>query len=249
MPLVELVAVRLADAVHQLHLQRDDGQGGQRLGQQFEGAVEDGGPQDLRVQCRLVDLCRRRGGRRGRQRRRNRHRPRGRGFDGRQHGFHLGIAPQRCVGHGLGLLRELRRRAAGQAQGALEFGQEGLFRPALGAVGVADAHGHLVGQLARLGALQAGHGVGQRDAFHQHVLVQARQFAGLGQPVGDAAHLVALAGVFLAIDEGGHETEGDDAALVLGGHVRAPVGSGKDAEWPQLAAGARLPTRSTSISY
>ena len=64
-------------------------------------------------------------------------------------------------GDGLSVLRELRRRRIGQTQGALEVGQEGLFRPALGAVGVADAHGHLVGQLARFGALQAGHGIGQ----------------------------------------------------------------------------------------
>ena len=51
-PGVEVVTVGLANAPDQLHLQRDDGHGGERLGQQLQRAVEDGRVEDGAVEGR-----------------------------------------------------------------------------------------------------------------------------------------------------------------------------------------------------
>ncbi len=82
--------------------------------------------------------------------------------------------------------------------------------------------------MPRFGAGQGGQRAGERDALHQHILVQRGQGHALGlrKPLGDALDLGALAVVLVAVDEGGQEAHDHDGLDLGSGHVafrRGPV--------------------------
>ncbi len=141
MAAVELVAVGLADAVDQLHLQRNDGQRGQVLRQQLQCAVQDGRVQDRGIQASVVHPgCARRHRRRRCQRR-------------AAGGCGCGCR----AGQRLGLLVKVAGHRPVQPQQAVELREKVAFGGRLRAIGIAHAHRHLVGQQPSVGARQPRH--------------------------------------------------------------------------------------------
>ena len=171
MAAVELEAVGLADPVDHLHLQRDDGHRRQRLRQQLERAVE-----DRVVEDHLVEL-----GGVGRHCRHDRAVERRTG--------------ERHAGHGVRLPREGLRRARVEAERLREPLQELAFRRRRGAVGIADAHRHLVGELPLVRRARSPRRPPPGPACEEHVLIDRGRVerAVAAQRVGDPLDLRALA--------------------------------------------------------
>ena len=224
MALVELDAVRLADAVHEPHLQRDDRHRGPGLRQELEGAVEDGGVEDGLVELGVGDAALQ-------QRRRCGLRGGGRHGGGGSGGAHRsgGAGTRRPAvdrlpsrgGDGVGVGGTGFGLAALETQMAAQGLQEGALGVALDTIGVADADRHLVGELAVLGLRERGGGIGQRHPLEQHILIDAgeRRAGTARERLGGVAHGGALGVGLAAIGEGGLDEDVEDGSLFGGVHL------------------------------
>jgi hypothetical protein len=238
--LVELVAVRLPDAVHQLHLQRNDRHRRERFGQQLERAVQDRGVAHGLVE---LGLGHRRGaecaagGRRGRGRGAGREPARGPGCAGaargRSAGPSRGTRPghrveldrqrpgERRVDDRVGLLGDHVRVSRVEPERARERREELALGRAARAVGVAHTHRHLVGELSQPGVAELRRGGFDGHLPRQHALVERGQvrLAGGSERLDDATHLVALAVVLASVGERGRQRDREDRLLLVAGHV------------------------------
>ena len=218
--------MRLANAVHHLHLQRDDGHGRPGLRQQLQRSVEQRVVEDGFVQLGIGRAGERGGGR------------------GRCRGWCCsgGIGPSACHarrrpgrGRGGGLLHHIhqrigivlkrRRLLRTQLQRGLQRGQKLRLCRRLPPIHIAHAHGHLIGQLA-VGRVAQRSGSGlHAGALEQHILVDARQVghaAVARERLGDAADFLALGIVLGAVCKSGQQGNGEDGFLLFGVHaVRA----------------------------
>ena len=212
--LVQLYAVGLANAIHHLHLQRNDGHRRPRLRQQLQCAVEQGVVEDGFVQVRI--RCARGGGS-------------GRGTrccycrQGGRDGFFCHIHQR------IGFLVKRRSLLGIELQRRFERGQKVALGRRLAAVHIAHAHRHFVGQLALHGVTQ---GAGRRlhtGALQQHVLVDARQVGHArvaSQRLGQAADFLALGVVLAAVGKCGQKGNGKNGFLLVqvhGGRSRAAL--------------------------
>ena len=92
---------------------------------------------------------------------------------------------------------------------------------ALAAVGIAHAHGHLVGELALPVVGEGLRRTGQGEALEQDILVQGGEFGATGftgQRGRDAANFLALGLGFFAIGKGGKQRNGQQGFLIRGVH-------------------------------
>jgi hypothetical protein len=178
-PLVHLEAVRLTDAIDELHLQRNDRHRRERLRQQLDRTVHDRVIQDVLVHFGI------------------RHRASG------------GNRRTRCKRRscdGICLTHDFRGFPRIEPQRVSQFEQELLLGGTRDTVRIADADGHLVRQLLVCGISERRCCLREVDALEQHILVeraQLRTAALARERVGDAADLLALALVFCAIGECG----------------------------------------------
>ncbi len=216
----------LADLVHHAHLQRDDRHRCPGLRQQLERAVEDGIVEDGLVELGLGHAARHPhavGGHRGRCV----------GGDDRDRRSGSSRRPRGPIGR-LGDRIGLRRGGGGrgvplQPQRATQLGEEGLLRRILHPVGIADAHGHLIGELSVLDRRQRRRRIGDGHPLEQHVLIDARQGRTTlaRQRLGGIAHRRAFDIGLAAVGQGRMHHDVEDGALLGGVHRRTPEGVGQ----------------------
>lgn len=118
----------------------------------------------------------------------------------------------------------------GELEGGAEGVEEVAFGGLAGAIGITDANGHFVGELAGFGLGEGGGGGGQGEAFEEDVLVEGGEGGGAAgvEIFGDAADLFAFGVAFCSVGEGGHEADGKDGAGFIegGGHILIIAGAG-----------------------
>lgn len=195
----------------------------QLLRQQFQRTAEHGAVEDALVQRSAVD-----GG--------------GSGCAGAGDCRRVGFARQAV---GLGLEAGVQRAT----EFGLQAGQKLPLARRLHAIGVADTHRQLVGQLAVFPRFQGGHGLAQAQALEQHVLHQRRdvQRACLGaQCGGDALDLLALGLGLFAVGKRRQQRYGEQGALFFTSHGPLLQGMRNEpgivsplfSEWPPRALAA-----------
>ncbi len=196
MSLVHFVAVRLADAIDELHLQRNDRHRRKRLRQQLDRTVHDRVIQDVLVHLGIGHRARRSSCR--------------------------GACGDRRGCNRVGFTHDLGGLPSIELQRLSQVFQKLLLGRTRNAIGIADADCHLVCQLLvrRIGERRSC--LRNVDALEDYILVeraQLRAAALAGERVDDAANLLAFAVALAAIGESGEQGDGEDGLLLWRGHV------------------------------
>jgi hypothetical protein len=108
-----------------------------------------------------------------------------------------------------------------QGEQAFQFVEEAALVGGQPTVGLADAQGHFIGELALPRVSEHPRDGSQRQTLEDHVLIESRQVGDarfIRQILGNAAHFLTLALVLGAIGESGMNGNGENGFLFLRGH-------------------------------